>query len=304
MLSRPRPSLDLELEDEELNIAEVIVDNSIAAENDPRIRWIHFVLGCAVLLPWNALITATPYFLSRMEGSPLKSTFSSYLSTTFTAANFLFLAHATATSKQSSMTRRVLLSISWLAVLSFMLTMSTYMHPHPGIFFAFVLLNAIAQAAAGSYLQTAVVAIASLFGPSAMQAVMSGQAAVGVAVSGVQVLSAAASMRGSPAPEVVVAETNPEENSAFIFFGLSTLFLIASAAIHSWLVSLPSYKAIVEQTSLDRRTTAQENAGLLDEPGSLSTDITDTGNCVRKTILFGLRRSTGSIMWLLLMSLR
>jgi equilibrative nucleoside transporter 1/2/3 len=22
---------------------------------DPRIRWIHFVLGCAVLLPWNGI---------------------------------------------------------------------------------------------------------------------------------------------------------------------------------------------------------------------------------------------------------
>ena len=50
------------------------------------------------LLP--ALITATPYFLTRLEGSSLKSTFSSYLSTTFTVANFAFLAHATATTKQ------------------------------------------------------------------------------------------------------------------------------------------------------------------------------------------------------------
>ena len=86
-------------------------------EVDGRIRWIHFLLGCAVLLPWNgtsqlywqilgylqctvAIITATPYFLSRLDGTPLKSTFSSYLSTTFTAANFGFLAHATATAKK------------------------------------------------------------------------------------------------------------------------------------------------------------------------------------------------------------
>lgn len=28
---------------------------------DKRIRWVHFVLGCAVLLPWNG--TARPFFL-------------------------------------------------------------------------------------------------------------------------------------------------------------------------------------------------------------------------------------------------
>jgi solute carrier family 29 (equilibrative nucleoside transporter), member 1/2/3 len=84
-----------------------------------QIRWIHFVLGCAVLLPWNgayslfslskahfltscfaALITAVPYFLSRVEGSPLRATFSSYLSFSFTGPSLIFVAHAAATSKQ------------------------------------------------------------------------------------------------------------------------------------------------------------------------------------------------------------
>lgn len=49
------------------------------------------------------MITATPYFLARLSGSPFKSTFSSYLTTTFTLANFGFLAHATMTSKQVRM---------------------------------------------------------------------------------------------------------------------------------------------------------------------------------------------------------
>ena len=47
-----------------------------------------------------ALITATPYFLLRVAGTSLKSAFSSYLSTTFTVTNFVFLAHATATAKK------------------------------------------------------------------------------------------------------------------------------------------------------------------------------------------------------------
>lgn len=110
-----RPSLDLS-SDDGAGVAEELDGEALSADADGRIRWIHFILGCAVLLPWNGkvviwffghlsnitvvMITATPFFLSRLDGSPMKSSFSSYLSTTFTAANFGFLAHATATSKQ------------------------------------------------------------------------------------------------------------------------------------------------------------------------------------------------------------
>lgn len=87
---------------------------------DPRISWIFFLLGCSVLLPWNGMyfpgfilhysgfmissvmITAIPFFLSRLANSSLKSTFSSYLSVSFTVTGFVFLAHATAASKRVS----------------------------------------------------------------------------------------------------------------------------------------------------------------------------------------------------------
>lgn len=143
-----------------------------------------------------------------------------------------------------------------LAALNFFLTFSTFTHPTPRGFFAFVLLNAIGQAAAGSYLQTAVVAIASLFGPSAMQAVMSGQAAVAVIISGVQVVSALASIRGSK-PATVVTSSEPETQSAFVFFGLSTIFLLVSVGVNAWLVSLPSYKAVTSQRSVQRPSTTE-----------------------------------------------
>jgi len=46
------------------------------------------------------MITATPYFLSRLAGSPLRSTFTSYMATSFTITNLLFLGHATVTTKK------------------------------------------------------------------------------------------------------------------------------------------------------------------------------------------------------------
>lgn len=86
---------------------------------DSRIMWVNFMLGAAVLLPWNGasetslalscelkqphlvMITAEPYFLSQLRHSSIRSTFASYLATAFTLSNFFFLAHATVTSKKA-----------------------------------------------------------------------------------------------------------------------------------------------------------------------------------------------------------
>ncbi|PSR73483.1 hypothetical protein PHLCEN_2v10775 [Hermanssonia centrifuga] len=267
-------SSPLELEGDEELVAEEFVAQERLASHDRRIGWIHFILGSAILLPWNALITATPYFLSRVEGSPLKSTFSSYLSTTFTFANFAFLAHATATTDQSTNSRRILLSISWLTLLMFLLTLSTYIHSSPGVFFAFVLVNGICQAAAGSYLQTAVIAVASFFGPTAIQPIMSGQAAIGVAVSGIEVLSAASSLRNS-APAEARVDPEPEEKSAFIFFGLSTLFLLISAGAQIWLTKLPLYKALKDRFRQATEHTRSLSPGDFDEGYTPPVDSRD-----------------------------
>ena len=45
-----RRSLDL---DDEETLAEELVTQEVQSSSDARIWWIHFVLGCAVLLPWN-----------------------------------------------------------------------------------------------------------------------------------------------------------------------------------------------------------------------------------------------------------
>lgn len=91
--------------------------------------------------------------------------------------------------------------------------------------------------------------VGALFGPRAMQAVMSGQAAVAVIVSGVQVVSSAASVWGQ-APESYDAEAatdgKAEANSAFLFFGLSTLFMLGTVWAYMWLRGMPAYKAAVE----------------------------------------------------------
>ncbi len=132
----------------------------------------------------------------------------------------------------------------------------------PGIFFAFVIINGLAQATAGSYLQTAIVAIASLFGPSAMQAVMSGQAAVGVVVSAVQVLSASASIHtgGDSSDLLQPDETAAETQAAFLFFSLSTIFLVVTNICHAWLVRLPVYKNAIAPFEHAKARNARDHA--------------------------------------------
>ena len=146
----------------------------------------------------------------------------------------------------------------------FLLTITTFIHIPPGFFFAFVILNSILQSAAGSYIQPAVIALASLFGSSAVQAVMGGQGAVGVVVSGVQVLSAHASIWGTT-PETVLTQSKDgvaEERSAFIFFALSTVFLVSNTGALAWLTAMPAYKTVVvhfEQRQKNSRTTSGES---------------------------------------------
>ncbi|KAF7432835.1 hypothetical protein PC9H_004778 [Pleurotus ostreatus] len=240
------PPADAEIDD----VLELQESDILQPPQDPhaeaRIGWIHFILGAVILLPWNVMITATPYFLARLSGSHYRGTFSSYLSTSCTASNFVFLAHATITSKKVPSTR-IRQSTIWLVVMTLLLTLSTFVTISPGIFFAFVIINGIVQAAAGSYLQTATIQVASLFGPHTVQAMFTGQGAVAVVVSGVQVVSATVSTWGASQETIstyVLGDGSAEERSAFIFFGLSTLFLLFSLAAHAWLVSMPIYKTV------------------------------------------------------------
>ena len=84
---------------------------------EARAKWTYFILGCAILLPWNgdifrqtthiicahvysAMANATPFFLSRLAGSTFYPTFSSYLSSVYTLTKLACQFYCTFTSKQ------------------------------------------------------------------------------------------------------------------------------------------------------------------------------------------------------------
>lgn len=170
-----------------------------------------------------------------------------------------------------------------LAVLTLLLTLSTFVRVPPGLFVAFTLTNGIIQAGAGGYLQTSVVVVGALFGPAALQAVMAGQAAVAIIVSGVQVISTTLSVWGQT-PSTFVMQSKDgkeEETSAFMFFALSTLFLLFSTGSHMWLVTMPAYKTAmssherhksVADINSDSDTESEETRGLVSSGRRESSD--------------------------------
>ncbi|KAF5358774.1 hypothetical protein D9758_008578 [Tetrapyrgos nigripes] len=169
---------------------------------------------------------------------------------------------------QLSLSRVTIVSLIVLAGLNVLLTLSTVLTLTPGVFFAFVILNGIAQASFGSYLQNSLMAVASLFGHTAVQSLLSGQAAVAVVVSTVQVLSSIASVSHDASPmEDSSGDGKAEERTAFMFFGLSTLFLLASAGAQRYLVSMPEYQAVAG--SLEPRKTVGRDHDDADENRSL-----------------------------------
>lgn len=215
------------------------------------------------------MITATPYFLSRLHGNHLKGTFNSYLSLTYTGVNFLSLAYATATASTSDSNSRIRTSASVIALSNMLLALSPILPIEGLAFFTFAIFNGMLQACAGSFLQSAVVGLTSLFGPGALAAMFTGQAVVGVCVSVVQYASAATSS-WFPPPLSKAAESTNLSIFAFVFFGLASGSMILSITIHSYLRHLPLYHTIVDPVGQQNRTTLRDEVrdgdGLEDEP--------------------------------------
>jgi equilibrative nucleoside transporter 1/2/3 len=138
------------------------------------------------------------------------------------------------------------------------------------------------MSACTSYLATATFAGASLFGAPYMQSMLSGQAAVAVVVSVVQLATSALSVWGST-PEAIAAfvsngiagDGNAEQDSARIFFGISALFMISTFMAYAWLTRLPAYRATVG--ILEQNVKLHEALGNADETEPLIFCTTNQG---------------------------
>ena len=119
-----------------------------------------------------------------------------------------------------------------------------------------------------------------------MQAVVSGQAAVGVAVSAIQLLSALASVKASAAGATVMEERGAETRSAFMFFTLSTIFYIFSAGAYAWLMKTPEYRKIKGDRGTRRVSISMSQSFTADDEGTglVSGQSRDASSPVARTI--------------------
>ncbi|KAF8132030.1 nucleoside transporter-domain-containing protein [Boletus edulis] len=208
-------------------------------------KWTYFLLGCAILLPWSAMANATSFFLSRVAGSPIYPTFSSYWNTVYMSTKLICQFYCTFTSKQSSPSRRIIASIIAMIFLVTSLCLSTFIRGTPSTFFAFSLLVGALTAVAVGYLCTAVYAQAALLGAPFLRAVFSGQAAAAVTISVVQVASSMIALWGSSQESDLAGapgagrNNQAEEIAARIFFGVAAIFLCITLVTYTWLTRQP-----------------------------------------------------------------
>lgn len=148
-------------------------------------------------------------------------------------------------SFQSSPSRRGFWSSALTFAIVIALFATTFVHPSPTPFFYFIMISTFFLSGCAAYLSNSVFAGAALFGAPYMQSMMSGQAAVAVAVSSVQVISSVISVWGSTPAAPLISDTyrdgKAEEESARIFFGVSALYMIATLLAYRWLASLQVY---------------------------------------------------------------
>lgn len=108
------------------------------------------------------------------------------------------------------------------------------------------------MAAASSYLQNAVVALSSRFGPMYLQAILSGQGAIALAIATLQLTSALSGSTSSDTdPATIITTTEiPSQirQAAFSFFLIIGIFSAFSAICHLLLTRLPLYRLVIQST--------------------------------------------------------
>jgi equilibrative nucleoside transporter 1/2/3 len=161
---------------------------------------------------------------------------------------------------QASKTRRIRATCAALAVLMAALFILTWIPTHPTVFFIFVLANAVSQSIVCSYFSSSVVATSSYFGPFAMQALMTGQAAVAVLISLIQVIVHSVSLGDNPLNR---RRRPTEDNSASLFFSFTTAGLVVAFLAHAYLVRLPIYRNVVAPFEMGKVIETEEEEGLM-----------------------------------------
>jgi len=214
-----------------------------------------FILGSSFLLPWNSMLVSTTYFGSRLAGHRFQFNYMNWITVVFTIANVIFVSRATSTQQYiKHPMNRITLSLLLITSLSVILLISTrYTTFDPDLFFGFLILVTIAEALGSSYLQTSVIGLSAWFGSTYLQAILSGQGAIGVLVSVVQLLVNIKELDSPSDPSNPDGAARHTRRSSFVFFGLCTGFCLLTLVCFAVLLKLPIYKLAMKRKHAARK---------------------------------------------------
>ncbi|CAO1635944.1 unnamed protein product [Sympodiomycopsis kandeliae] len=219
-------------------------DASLAPMKKGAVLFVFSILGAAVLLPFNSLITPSEYYRRLLAGSSRANAFISWILVVYNLATILIGAHATVSLHKTTPTRRICFSTATILVALLLLTLFTVQPieekegKDADMTFAALLVFTFVIAAATSYLQNAVVALCSIFGGRAMGLMLAGQGLVGFLSSVVQLTAAVTKTTSASASE----DLQEVSKAATVFYSFSTAFMAFSIAAFIWLARLGVYR--------------------------------------------------------------
>ncbi|KAA1118585.1 hypothetical protein PGTUg99_011628 [Puccinia graminis f. sp. tritici] len=217
---------------------------------------VFFILGSSFLLPWNSMLVSTTYFGSRLAGHRFQFNYMNWITVVFTIANVVFISRATSTQQNiKHPTIRIITSLLLITALSIILLISTrHVLFDASCFFGFLIVVTLAEALGSSYLQTSVIGLSAWFGSTYLQAILSGQGAIGVLVSVAQLLVNIKELDSSSGPSNPGDTAGHIRQSSFTFYALCTGFSVFALLCFLVLLRLPIYKLAIQRKYSARKS--------------------------------------------------
>lgn len=238
------------------------------------------LLGAAVLLPFNAIITPTEYYRSIFTGTNQEKSFMSWIIFVYNISSIVFGAHATASMPNKSIKRRIFSSMMIIiSVLTFSTVLTAITAQGKKSYSTTFTLPAILTltliiSAATSYLQLAVVTLANVYGPRCLGLMLTGQGAVGAGVSYTQLVVAYVSADRAGRTGASTPENSEAATAAVRFFTATTILMIVALYFYWRLAGTKIYKEM--ESIMDKKVNgeiSQEAAERFEAPSSSASFI-------------------------------
>ncbi|EGD81906.1 hypothetical protein PTSG_02591 [Salpingoeca rosetta] len=211
-------------------------------EFQPLLWALMLLEGVGVLFPWNAFITVTEYFSTKLDGSHFESNFENYFSFTFQLFNILFLIVDVLYGNKFKTRTRILIPLCVQLVVFALMTVFVKVDMAPNTFFGVTLVLVIFAGGATAFLQGGFFSLAAVMRSKYTQAQMTGQGLGGLIVSLLNVLTLA-----------VGGKKNNAENAAFIFFIIAVGLIAICIAGFLYMVNHPYVKLMLRRNHLIRQ---------------------------------------------------